>query len=128
MIDRRRRETMLGELIDAMRRHHRRRRLRRRIGAAAAVALVAAGGAWIVRAQQPVEPNRQDRAPGPHVVVVSGDYRTGLIQILDDDGLVKRLAEIDRPAGVIRSEGRVWLTSAVTDAKREPGTDPAPSL
>jgi hypothetical protein len=128
MIDHQRRETMLGELLETMRRHHRRRRVRRGLGAAAVTALVAAGGAWIVRAPQPAETVRLAEAAAPRVVVVSGSHRTGVVRVIDDDGLVERLAEIDRPAGVIRSEGRIWLTSAVADADLETETAPAPSL
>ena len=128
MTDRQRRETMLGELVDTMHRHHRRRRIRRRIGAAAVLALVAAGGAWIVRAPEPAGTVQLAGAPGPRVVVVTGNRRTGLVKVIDDDELVRRLAEIDRPAGMIRSEGRVWLTGAVADADLERENAPAPSL
>jgi hypothetical protein len=41
---------------------------------------------------------------------------------------VQRLAEIDRPAGVIRCEGRVWLSRAVADADLPPRNVPAPPL
>jgi hypothetical protein len=127
-----RRETMLDELIVAMRRHHRRRR-RVRVTAAWCLLLAIAGGTWIVRAQQPRFDNTdadlpQVKAPAPRVERVSGDYRTGLVKVIDDDELVLRLAEIDRPAGLIRTEGRVWLTSAVADAEIETGDEPEPPL
>lgn len=127
-----RRETMLQELIVAMRRHHRRRR-RVRVTAAWCLLLAIAGGTWIVRAQQPRFDNThadlpQVKAPAPRVERVSGDYRTGLVKVIDDDELVLRLAEIDRPAGLIRTEGRVWLTSAVADAEIETGDEPEPPL
>ena len=41
---------------------------------------------------------------------------------------MQRLAEIDRPAGLIRSEGRIWLTSAVADAELQTVDDPQPPL
>ncbi|MHC4080443.1 MAG: hypothetical protein ACYS15_08975 [Planctomycetota bacterium] len=131
-----RRETMLEELIVAMRRHHRRRR-RLRATAAWGLLLAVAGGTWIVRAQQVAQPPpladsghdlRQPEHPAPKVVNVSGDYRTGLVKVIDDDELVLRLAEIDRPAGLIRTEGRVWLTSAVADAEIETDGEPEPPL
>ncbi len=68
------------------------------------------------------------KAPAPRVERVSGDYRTGLVKVIDDDELVLRLAEIDRPAGLIRTEGRVWLTSAVADAEIKTGDEPEPPL
>jgi hypothetical protein len=37
--------------------------------------------------------------------------RTGLIRTIGDDELLDRLSEIARPTGMIRSEGRVWLTN-----------------
>jgi hypothetical protein len=131
-----RREQMLDELIVAMRRHHRRRR-RARVTAAWGLLLAVAGATWIVRAQQTAGPPGfgpsgidlpRAHAPTPRVKRVSGGYRTGLVQVIDDDELVLRLAEIDRPAGLIRSEGRVWLTSTVVDAEIGPREEPEPPL
>ena len=131
-----RRETMLDELIVAMRRHHRRRR-QVRTAAAWGLLLAVAGGTWMVRAQPETHPARFDdnrvdlpqvKAPAPRVERVSGDYRTGLVKVIDDDELVLRLVEIDRPAGLIRTEGRVWLTSAVADVQIETGDEPEPPL
>jgi hypothetical protein len=113
-----RRETMLEGLIAVMTRHHRRRRIRRRVGAAGAIVLVAAGGAWIVRAQQPGPPDQIVVTPASVVTVVGDDYRTGLVRVIDDDELVERLTDIERPAGLIPSEGRIWLTGAVIDGER----------
>ncbi len=123
-----RRETMLPELIAAMKRHHRRRRIRRRLGAGGALVGVAAGGAWIVRAQSPAQPSRTPGPPAPLIAVVGQDSRTGLVRVIDDDELGRRLVEIDRPAGLIRTEGRVWLTGAVADAELETGDGPESPL
>ena len=42
--------------------------------------------------------------------------RTAHAQIeINDDELIALLAKMDRPAGLIRSEGRIWLTNKVTD-------------
>jgi len=131
-----RRERMLNELIVAMRRHHRRRRWARS-SAAWGLVLAVAAGAWIVRGQQAaqppeplpdVDPPRLAAQWAPRVVHVSGDYRTGLVKVIDDDELVLRLAEIDRPAGLVRSEGRVWLTAAVADAEIKTDGEPEPPL
>jgi hypothetical protein len=37
--------------------------------------------------------------------------------VVSDDELVTLLAQLDRPAGIVRSEGEIWLTDAVTDAE-----------
>jgi hypothetical protein len=127
---------MLDELIVAMRHHHRRRR-RVRVTAAWCLLLAVAGGTWIVRTRQVAQPpgfdsthahQPQVEAPTTRIERVTGGYRTGLVKVIDDDELVLRLAEIDRPAGLIRTEGRVWLTSAVVDAQIETGGEPKPPL
>jgi hypothetical protein len=131
-----RREAILDELIVVMRHHHRRRR-HLRTAAAWGLLLAVAGGTWIVRAQQVAQPSGFDstHADPPQVEAlvttverVTGGYRTGLVKVIDDDELVSRLAEIDRPAGLIRTEGRVWLTSAVADVEIEMGDEPEPPL
>ena len=37
------------------------------------------------------------------------------VVMLDDAALLDALVQLDRPAGLIRSEGRTWLTADVTD-------------
>jgi hypothetical protein len=125
---------MLEEMLAVMRRHHRRRRIRRQLGTAVALVLIAAGGAWIVRAQGPTPTSETtDQAGGPQprapfVVVIEPNHRTGVVKVIDDDELVQRLAEIDRPTGLIRSEGQIWLTGAVVDAKLETDDPPESPL
>ena len=45
------------------------------------------------------------------------------------DKLVTLLAQIDRPAGIVHSEGETWLTNAVTDKElgltHKPPPDPS---
>jgi len=41
------------------------------------------------------------------------------VEIIGDTLLIEVLAGIDRPAGLVRTEGKVWLTAAVTDADLE---------
>ncbi|MHC4414189.1 MAG: hypothetical protein ACYS0G_02775 [Planctomycetota bacterium] len=119
-----RREAMLEELVAAMRRLHRRRRVGRRLAATVAVLLAVGGTAWVVALSQPgprfvvTSDGDSGIAPrGARAVVVRQSPRTGLVRVIDDAGLVRLLAEIERPAGLIRGEGRVWLTNAVTDAE-----------
>lgn len=39
------------------------------------------------------------------------------VERLDDAALLDTLARLNRPAGLIRSQGRVWLTADVTDQR-----------
>ncbi len=108
---------MLTELTAAMRRHHARRRVRRRLATTSAMLAVAAGVLWVT-ASRPAAREHVERGdpPGhrsPTVQVIRHAHRTGLIRTIDDDELLARLDEIDRPTGMIRTEGRVWLTEAV---------------
>lgn len=114
-----RREAMLGELLDVMRRHHRRRRRRR--AAASFTLLLAAGAVAVVAYQTPQRPARgpaeSNGAPSrPTVRVVTAADRTDRIRSIDDDELLHRLWEIDRPAGLIRVGDRAWVTGAVAGA------------
>ena len=49
----------------------------------------------------------------PTEQIVRHAPRTGLIRTIDDEELLVRLAENNRPTGMIRTEGRVRLTQAV---------------
>ena len=104
MVDRNR---MLTELTAAMHRHHARRRAYRRAAASLAIVAIAACAVLIAR---PVVPEPRAQAD-PVVTVVRNTPRTGLIRTIGDDELLERLTEIARPTGMIRSEGRVWLTN-----------------
>ncbi len=102
MVDR---DRMLTELTAAMHRHHARRRVYRRATASLAIAAIAVSAVLIAR------PSPEPRRPADLVVtVVRNGPRTGLIRTIGDDELLDTLAEIARPTGLIRSEGRVWLT------------------
>ncbi len=110
-------DRMLNELTTAMRRHHARRRSGRRLATTSALLAVAAGAVWVT-ASRPATRQHLDHGdpPGhrsPTVQVIRSAHRTGLIRTIDDDELLVRLAEIDRPTGLIRTEGRVWLTEVV---------------
>ncbi len=102
MVDR---DRMLTQLTAAMHRHHARRRGYRRAAASLAIVAIATGAVLIAR---PL-PEPRGRAD-PLVKVVPNTPRTGLIRTIGDDELLDRLTEIARPTGMIRSEGRVWLT------------------
>jgi hypothetical protein len=135
-----RREVMLGELVEAMNAIHHRRRVRRRLAGVAVMLLVFAGVAWVVASQlsfvdrarllivenQPSEEVPDLPAPEPLIRLAQ---RTGLVRVVSDDELVTLLAQIDRPAGIVRSEGEIWLTNAVTDEElgltRKPPADPS---
>ena len=120
---------MLTELTTAMRRHHARRRWGRRLGTASAMLAVAAGAVWVTTSR-PATRNDFDHGVRPGhrattVQIVRHAPRTGLIKTIDDTELLVRLAEIDRPTGMIRTEGRVWLTDPVIGpARDDDGGDP----
>ena len=99
------RDRMLMELTAAMHRHHARRRGYRRAAAMLAVVAIAVGAVLIARPA----PQYQRQAL-PVVTVVRHAPRTGLIRTIGDNELLDRLTELDRPTGMIRSEGRAWLT------------------
>ncbi len=103
MVDR---DRMLTQLTAAMHRHHARRRGYRRTAASVAIVAIATGAVLIAL---PL-PEPRDQAL-PVVTVVRNTPRTGLIRTIGDDELLDRLSEIARPTGMIRSEGRVWLTN-----------------
>ncbi len=114
MTDRRR--EMLGELLTSMRRLHRRRRAQRHVLAMSCL-LVAAGGLWMIGLQHtPVLERPSPRGMGAATVVIV-TKRTGRIRNIDDGELLRRLSEIDRPAGLIRTADGARLTNAVTDAR-----------
>ena len=135
-----RREQMLDELLGTMQQIHHRRRVRRRLVGVAAMLLVLAGVAWVVASQrsfvdrpkplivenQPSEEVPDLPAPEPLIRLAR---RTGVIRTVDDDELVALLAQLDRPAGIVRSEGEIWLTNGVTDEElgltRKPPPDPS---
>ena len=108
---------MLTELTVAMRRHHAHRRVGRRLATISAMLAVAAGAVWVTTSRPATRQQLEHGdAPGHHsptVLVIRSAPRTGLIRTINDDELLLRLAEIDRPTGMIRTEGRVWLTEAV---------------
>ncbi len=102
MVDR---DRMLAELTAAMRRRHRRRRGRRRVAAALAMVAITTGAVLI--ATPFTEPLPQTDSV---VTVIRSTPRTGLIRTIGDDELLDRLAEIEKPTGMIRTDGRTWLT------------------
>ncbi len=108
---------MLTELTIAMHRHHARRRVARRLATVSAILVVASGAVWVTASRpairQQLEHGDAPDHRSPTVHVIRSAPRTGLIRTIDDDELLLRLAEIDRPTGMIRTEGRVWLTEAV---------------
>ncbi len=107
-----RRERMLDELTVAMRCLHRTRRRRRRLVGSAALIVLATAAVWGMRpASRPAQEGVSGR--GTVVQVVRRAPRTGVVRTIDDEELLGRLAEIDRPAGMIRTEGRSWLTETV---------------
>ena len=132
-----RRDAMLGELIGTMRRVHRRRRTRRAaLATACMIALSGSLTALVLLSQSPPQQGeRLVEGPRPSAVfaMVSTDpgvlqrygaRPTSAVQLIDDDALLAELTAIDRPTGLVRSGGRVWLTENVVDSDAE---DPPPA-
>lgn len=114
-----RRNAMLDELVGAMQRVHQGRRVRRRAASALAVLTIFAGIAWVIGSQSLFGDRAQPHSfvEGPQPQLPDTPPTKRLIQMVDDDQLVALLAQLDRPAGIVRSEGEIWLTNAVTDAE-----------
>lgn len=53
-----------------------------------------------------------------HVEYVSRRL-TSTVEVIGDQKLLQMLAKMDRPAGLVRADGQVWLTAPVTDAELE---------
>jgi hypothetical protein len=105
-----RRDAMLDQLLGARSEVHRRRRSRRRAMLAAAPVLIAGVSAATLvwhwsggRAAAPIGPGPGDQQPPANIIVMS------------DQDLLQELAALDRPAGLVRAGGKVWLTQPVTD-------------
>ncbi len=110
-----RRDAMLDELVGYMRRTHRLRTIRRRLVDAVAVGglgMLIGTAAWVFGSHRPL-----DGPPGGGRDEVSPPAHRVLVRQIDDSELLRMLAEIGRPAGLVRSGSRVWLTNAVTDAE-----------
>ena len=139
-----RREAMLAELQGGMSRLHRARNARRRAACLAVPAVLLAGLIWLrwplqrppnapVAARSnpserpevaPVEPVGSEGFPAIRIVRVFTDssatdrFRANVgsrASRISDEDLLDTLAAIDRPAGLVRSGDRVWLTRAVAD-------------
>ena len=134
---------LLGEMTAVHRRRRVRRNVA--IGAIPLLVVVASLGIWLMNTEGPSatsprqSPVVQDDSkqgtqdkdrlassvqPSMSVEYVKTDaqiverYRVtdqAKVIYLDDSGLLSALAQMNRPAGLIRSEGRTWLTAEVTD-------------
>jgi len=140
-----RREAMLGEIVAQMQRLHRRRRVRRTAAASACMVVLLIGLSLLAMpARGPAPDSRMvvekpEPAPGVSIEIVRTDPSvlqrfaarpTSRTVLLDDEALLDELAAMDRPAGLIRSGGRVWLTADVVDARLDRARPPEspPSL
>ena len=140
-IDDAQREAMLGDLVARMKRMHRARRLRGTAAAAACLLLmivVLGLPAAAIRRTEPVRPLVSQPPPPPAaagVRIVRTDpavldrytaaSSTNAV-IINDETLLRELARIDRPAGLIRMGDRVWLTADVVGADRDDRRPPKP--
>lgn len=131
---------MLPGLLDELGRTRRRRALRARLGSAAAVVALFAVAAMFARVSIVRGPAASSPLAGSTEIQIVHSDATALarwavtsnpqalaeatappssggtlIQILSDTQLLDALAAAGRPAGLVRSQGRIWLTRDVTD-------------
>lgn len=110
-----RKEKMLAQLVGQMNHIHSSRQVRRRVLHTLTLIIVCAITVWVVSLQyispQPTNFAKEPTDSGTNLVLP----KAPLIKTINDDELLALLAEIERPAGLVRSKGRIWLTNAVTD-------------
>jgi hypothetical protein len=128
-------EAMLHELVGFMHTNRRRRTERKTliagvlfIALTSAIALTALTTVNTLNMPRPLLPNDRSsvlsHASNQFEIVptspgIADRYRANVIarvERLDDRSLLNVLAQLNRPTGLIRSEGRTWLTQDVTDA------------
>jgi hypothetical protein len=139
-LGRARRDAMLGELVGVMQQHHRQRKLRRSVAAIGATVLLVACGLYYAasaNSNMPAAPARivqhepvEETAPlpSPAVVVriarvetqpgIAERYRaeaSNIVVAIDDTELLETLQRYDRPTGLVRMGGEVFLTASVVD-------------
>jgi hypothetical protein len=139
-----RRAAMLGELLEAMQQTQRQRRARRRVLAAGGCACVLGIVVWAVSvnvlrpaaservASNPLDAEQRTTLPLPAArpacvtTIVQTDPSvlercrpapTDRVVWIDDTTLLRTLASVNRPTGLIRIGDRVRLSAPVTDAE-----------
>ncbi len=110
-----RKDEMLSQLVGQMKHIHNARRVRRRIVYTFSLVIVCAITVWVVSLQylnpQPTIFAERSTGKGTNIE----QPKAPSIKAINDDELIALLAEINRPTGIVRSEGRIWLTNPVTD-------------
>jgi hypothetical protein len=134
-----RREAMLGELVGQMQRLHHRRRVQRTASASACMVVLLIGLSLLAMpARRPATHlPRVAQTPKPaadaSIEIIRTDPSilerfaarpTSRAILLDDEALLDELVAMGRPAGLIRSGDRVWLTADVVG--RHPAEDESP--
>ncbi len=110
-----RKEEMLSQLVGQMNHIHNARQVRRRVIHTLALVIVCAITVWVISLKYS-NPQPRIIADGTKKLEESIEkLKTPLVKTINDDELIALLAQINRPAGVVRSEGRIWLTNPVTD-------------
>lgn len=129
-----RRDAILDLLQGEMRTVHRRRRMHRQIAASSLMLVLVAGLTVLIQSSWRSREHTQDGQrftaesapdnPGCIIEMVQTDesiidrWRTNSVpqaDWLDDRTLLAALHDLGRPTGLIRAEGRTWLTSNVVD-------------
>lgn len=112
-----RKKAMLSQLVGQMNHIHKARQVRRRVIHTLTLVIVCAGVVWAVssKSSNSPQPEKIVNEHSPNIKPALQPQKTTLIKTINDDELIALLAKINRPAGVIRSEGRIWLSNPVTD-------------
>lgn len=144
-----RRDAMLQDLIARQSRHRRARRLQRAASIATLMFITFATGILFLRAPRlPLAPRiLAQKVPTPGIEYIETDHtlvsrwtvsasvdpaivihtRPLAVEYLTDDTLLATLDRIGRPAGLIRTPGRVTLTTGITDEQPLSGAENAPA-
>lgn len=113
-----RKNEMLSQLVGQMNHIHNTRRVRHRVIQTLTLVVVCAITVWAISLKySKPQPNDFVIEHPPNIEQPSRPQIMTLIKTINDDELIALLAEINRPAGMVRSEGRIWLTNPVTDAE-----------
>ncbi|MCH8822631.1 MAG: hypothetical protein IH984_03895 [Planctomycetes bacterium] len=125
-----RKEEMLSQLVGQMNHIHNARKVRRRVIHTLTLVIICAITVWVVSLKllNP-QPNRIV-IEHPLKIEAPPTAKMTLVKNINDDELIALLAQINRPAGIVRSQGRIWLTNAVTDeelgiSRDTPDEDPS---
>lgn len=125
-----RKKAMLSQLVGQMKHIHNARKMRRRVIHSLTLVIVCVGAVWAISLKYSNPQSKEFAGGSTSNESLKELQESTLIKTINDDELIALLAKINRPAGMVRSEGRIWLTNAVTDeelgiSRDTPDEDPS---